>query len=257
MTFRAGFVHWDSMRYVALLALLGWTALALALGAGAQRAGARQAVAAAVATACLVSTRHPVLASPAALAGLAAVAVALGPAAAAVRRGRRPGRLAAAAAAAVPLLVAGLVLWRHDAKAAASEAAISREPLFGRAAAVLDAEPPGTRVAIFGDQWTYPAFGARGHLVPVRLDGDGHLATAPIGDAMTPGPVAVSPTALMANLQAAGIGVVVVLHLPHPGRAPDRPSQDAALLASGRARLLYRDASATIWAVDHLRAPDR
>src|SRR5439155_15466175 len=38
MTFRAGFVHWDSMRYIALLPILGWLALAFVLDAG---AGAR------------------------------------------------------------------------------------------------------------------------------------------------------------------------------------------------------------------------
>src|SRR5262249_48873015 len=35
MTFVSGFIHWDSMRYVALLPILGWTALAFLLDAGA------------------------------------------------------------------------------------------------------------------------------------------------------------------------------------------------------------------------------
>ncbi|HEV8473818.1 MAG TPA: hypothetical protein VGR82_13645, partial [Methylomirabilota bacterium] len=34
MTFRSGFVHWDSMRYVALVPILGWTALGFLLDAG-------------------------------------------------------------------------------------------------------------------------------------------------------------------------------------------------------------------------------
>ena len=37
MTFRAGFVHWDSMRYVALAALLGWVALAFLDRCGCRR----------------------------------------------------------------------------------------------------------------------------------------------------------------------------------------------------------------------------
>src|SRR5207247_196972 len=46
MTFRAGFVHWDSMRYIALLTILGWLALGfvLAAGAGRQPPGKRIAV---------------------------------------------------------------------------------------------------------------------------------------------------------------------------------------------------------------------
>src|SRR5438034_879557 len=35
MTFVSGFIHWDSMRYVALLPILGWTALAFLMDAGA------------------------------------------------------------------------------------------------------------------------------------------------------------------------------------------------------------------------------
>src|SRR4030095_14879286 len=34
MTFVSGFIHWDSMRYVALLAILGWVALGFLVGAG-------------------------------------------------------------------------------------------------------------------------------------------------------------------------------------------------------------------------------
>src|SRR5262245_47922810 len=35
MTFRSGFVHWDSMRYVAVLPILGWSALGFLIDAGA------------------------------------------------------------------------------------------------------------------------------------------------------------------------------------------------------------------------------
>ena len=34
MTFVSGFIHWDSMRYVALLTILGWVALGFLVGAG-------------------------------------------------------------------------------------------------------------------------------------------------------------------------------------------------------------------------------
>ena len=35
MTFRSGFIHWDSMRYVALLPFLGWAALGFVIDGGA------------------------------------------------------------------------------------------------------------------------------------------------------------------------------------------------------------------------------
>src|SRR5439155_18564468 len=34
MTFVSGFIHWDSMRYVALLTILGWVELGFLLGTG-------------------------------------------------------------------------------------------------------------------------------------------------------------------------------------------------------------------------------
>jgi len=34
MTFRSGFIHWDSMRYIALLPILGWAALGFLIDAG-------------------------------------------------------------------------------------------------------------------------------------------------------------------------------------------------------------------------------
>ena len=40
MTFRSGFIHWDSMRYVALVVLLGWVALAWVVDAGGRAARA-------------------------------------------------------------------------------------------------------------------------------------------------------------------------------------------------------------------------
>src|SRR5262249_60257759 len=41
MTFRSGFIHWDSMRYVALLPILGWAALGFLIDAGAGAAAWR------------------------------------------------------------------------------------------------------------------------------------------------------------------------------------------------------------------------
>ncbi len=119
--------------------------------------------------------------------------------------------------------------------------------IFGAAAAVLDRQPAGTRVAIFGDQWVYPAFGARDDLAPVRLDGDGRIAPAAIGDAMTQGPLTVPPAVFREHLRDAGIGLVAVVHLPHPGRSPAWPAQHAALEAAGGARLLYRHGAVAIW----------
>jgi hypothetical protein len=46
------------------------------------------------------------------------------------------------------------------------------------------------------------------------------------------------------------VDVVVVLYLPHPGRAAARPAQERALESSGAARLLFRNAAATVWALD-------
>src|SRR4029453_7320487 len=46
MTFRSGFIHWDSMRYVALVPLIGWAALGFVIdgGAGAGPGGVLTAV---------------------------------------------------------------------------------------------------------------------------------------------------------------------------------------------------------------------
>jgi hypothetical protein len=207
MTFRAGFVHWDSMRYVALVPILGWTALAFLVDASVPRSGTEVS-----APRRWMTARRRVLA--------------LG---------------------ATALVVAVIVVTQHDAKAAATAAAFHREPLFGAAAATLDRQPPGTRVAFFGDQWIYPAFGERDHLHPVRLDRNGRLATAPIGDAMDPGDLTVDAPTFRANLAAGGIGVVVIVHLPHPGRGAEWPSQQAALETLADARLLHRGGAAAVW----------
>jgi hypothetical protein len=243
MTFRSGFVHWDSMRYVALLPILGWTALGFLIDAG---AGARWwrtlAAVAIVALGLLTSMTAPVAAALAALAAGVALLVR-------ARRNawpRRTLRHAAVATGAVAMTVA-VVVWAHDTKATATGAAILGDPLFGGAAAVLDRQPPGTRVAVFGDQWVYPTFGDRHQLRPVRLDRDGRVASAPIGDEMAPQSVSVDPSIFRANLRASGIGVVVVVHQPHPGRSAERPSQHAALEAAADARLLYRDRAVAVW----------
>src|SRR5207237_7189308 len=86
------------------------------------------------------------------------------------------------ATAAVVMTVAAVVVCTHGTKATATRASIVADPLFGGAATVLDRQPPGTRVAVFGDQWVYPAFGDRHHLHPVRLDRRGRIASAPTGD---------------------------------------------------------------------------
>jgi hypothetical protein len=248
MTFRSGFVHWDSMRYVALLPMMGWVALGFLVDSGAGARPWRTLAAIVTATAGLLTSRNALLASPAVPVGLA-----LGAALLARDRFRVDGwrwstaRGQALAASAVVLAVAGSVAWSHGAKAAATTAAFYREPLFGAAAAVLDGQPPGTRVAVFGDQWVYPAFGARDHLVPVRLDRDGRVAIAPIADAMEPGNLAVEPATFRSNLRASAVDLVVVVHLPHPGRSAEWPTQQAALGTVADARLLYRDGAVAIW----------
>jgi hypothetical protein len=156
-----------------------------------------------------------------------------------------PGTARVVAATAV--VVTALMVWSHGGKAAATSAAFYREPLFGRAAAVLDAQSPGSRVSIFGDQWVYPTFGAANDLVPVRLDGDGHVATQPVGAAFGPGELTVDPSTFRANLRASAVGLVVVVHLPHPGRSTQWPTQQATLETFSDARLLYQDAAVAIW----------
>ncbi|HEX6212794.1 MAG TPA: hypothetical protein VF136_18580 [Methylomirabilota bacterium] len=247
MTFRSGFIHWDSMRYIAVVPILGWIAVAVLL----DRWGSLS-VAILVALAMLGSGL-PVLGSPLALLALALGAVGLarlGPGAAAPTG--RAGRALAVGAPA--LLLAAVVTTGHGAKAAATASALQAEPLFGGVVQVLDRQPAGTRVAVFGDQWIYPAFGARHHLRPIRLDRDGRLARGPIGDAMAPGDLTVDAPTFRANLAAAGIGLVVVVHLPHPGRSPQWPAQQRALETLGDAQLLYRGGGAAVW---RLSAPER
>src|SRR5262249_48972369 len=107
------------------------------------------------------------------------------------------------------LVAAALLLGVHNTKATATAPAFHQEPLIGRTAEGLERQPAGARVAVFGDQWIYPTFGARHHLRPVRLDGDGRIATGPILDAMAPGPLTVDPAAFRASLRASGIDIVV------------------------------------------------
>ena len=243
MTFISGFIHWDSMRYVALLAILGWVALGFLVGAGEH--ASRTVVATAItAAAVLAGLPRSAAATVFALAVPGAVIAAL-------VRPRAGRRLAPAALVSGMLIAAALGAWHHGAKSAATAAAMHREPLFGAAAAALDRLPDGTRVAVFGDQWIYPAFGDRYHLVPVRLDGDGRIAARPVGDAMAPGPLTVDPSTLWQNLTASRVDVVAIVHLPHPGRSPEWPQQHRALEALG-ARLLHRDGAVAIWTLRHL-----
>ena len=208
LTFRAGFIHWDSMRFVALVPIVGWVALGFLVDAAPRRPRGSATAAAP----SRVTTRGRLLVL---------------------------GALALGAAAGV----AG----SHGTKVAATTAFIHGEPLFGAVVAVLDRQPTGARVAVFGDQWIYPAFGDRNHLQPVRVDGDGRVSTRPIGDAMEPGDLTVDPATLRANLAASGVSVVVAVRLPHPGRSPELPAQHAALERIGDARLLHRDAAAAVW----------
>jgi len=208
LTFRSGFIHWDSMRYVALVPILGWVALGFLVDAIARRPCGPAAAAAP----SRVTTRGWLL-----VLGAVALGVAAG------------------------------VVGSHGTKAAATTASIHGEPLFGAVVAVLDRQPAGARVAVFGDQWIYPAFGDRNHLQPVRVDGDGRVATRSIGDAMQPGDLTVDPATLRANLAASGVSVVVAVRLPHPGRSSELPAQHAALETIGDARLLHRDAAAAVW----------
>jgi hypothetical protein len=244
MTFRSGFVHWDSMRYVGLVPVLGWAALGFLIDSGAGARWWRTLAANAIAAVALLTSATAAVA--AALAALAAGAALLARALRVVGP-RSTVRRDALATAAVAMTVAVIIVWAHDTKATATSASIVADPLFGGAAAVLDRQPPGTRVAVFGDQWVYPAFGDRHHLHPVRLDRDGRIASAPIGDEMAPASVTVDPATFRANLRAAGVGIVVVVHQPHPGRAPEWPTQHAALEAATDARLLHRDRAVAVW----------
>jgi len=251
MTFRSGFIHWDSLRYVALLPLIGWAALGVVIDAGAGAAPWRVWTAVATSVAALLTSSEARTGALLVLFGLLALAV-LVPL---VSRLHSPWRWRPRQ---VPLLVVslgalalgGLVVLSHDAKAAATAAAIHREPFFGAAAAVLDTQPAGGHVAVFGDQWIYPAFGARHRLTPIRVDRDGRAATMPIGGAMEPGELTVDPATLRTNLRDAGVRVVVVLRQPHPGRSGDRPSQEIALQGLDGVRLLYRDRATAIFALD-------
>jgi hypothetical protein len=249
MTFRSGLVHWASMRYVALVPILGWVALGFVLGSGV-RAG-KTIAALLVAAAALLTSGNDTLASPAALVVLAiGAAVMPHPRLLADRWRALPLRRDVLAVSAGALAVAGIVAWSHGTKAAATAAAFHGEPLFGGAAAVLDRQPEGTQVALSGDQLVYPGFGERDHLRPVRLDGDGRLARTLIGDAMAPSELTVAPPTFRANLQASGIGLVVVVHLPHPGRSLEWPSQQATLEAMEGARVLYQDRSVAVWRLE-------
>jgi hypothetical protein len=100
---------------------------------------------------------------------------------------------------------------------------------------------------VYGDQWIYPMFGARHDLVPVRLDRNGLVATAPVGDTMTPGDLTVDQWTFRRNLAMSSIGLVAVVHLPHPGRSPRWPAQAIALENVAGARLLYRDRAVGLW----------
>lgn len=241
MTFRSGFVHWDSMRYVALLFFLGWAALGVCL-ASAGPGILRTLAAALIASSSLLASGRP---------WVLVITLALGAVVLTMilprRRAAWPGSKRLVVAGSGALVLGGIVLGWHGAKTAATAAAVHREPLFGAAAAALDRAPPGTRVAFFGDQWIYPAFGDRNHLIPIRLDADGHVASRPIGGAMEPGEVTVDPATFRRNLRTSGVSLVVVMRQPHPGRSPALPSQHTALERIADARLIHRDRAVAIW----------
>jgi len=250
MTFRSGFIHWDSMRYVALLPLIGWAALGFLIDGGAGAGPWRVLMAVLISAGALLTfgdARGPAPLSLLLWVAAAACLLFVGCRVVSWRWRPRLGPLLAVSLGALAL--GGIVVLTHDAKATATAAAIYRDPLFGAAARVLDEQPAGTRVAVFGDQWIYPAFGARHHLVPIRLDRDGRVATRPIADAMEPGELTVDPATFRANLRDAGVRIVVVLRQPHPARSGERPSQEIALEALG-ARLLHRDRATTILALE-------
>jgi hypothetical protein len=288
MTFRSGFVHWDSMRYVALLPLLGWTAIAFLIDGGAGASPARVMVAAGLASASLLTSPDPLLHAPAfVIATLIAAAVlsafaardrggrsaprsssvaamVVSPFAAAIRGwrvtpiaqpalvmdGRRDIIQRALTALVVAVVIAGALLSEHTTKSRATAAAFYQERFYGGALTVLDLQPPGTRVAVFGDQWIFPIFGDRDQLAPVRLDGDGRVATAPIGGAMYPGDLHVDRETFLANLHASGVRLVVVAYLPHPGRSTEWPAQAAALDSGPGARRLFRAEAVGVWAIE-------
>jgi hypothetical protein len=238
MTFAAGLVHWDSMRYIALVPILGWVALGFLIDAGAGAPTWRTLAAVAVATGAVLTLELTLAGALLAASAVGAVVLA--------RAGtlERHGRLVGAAAAVVAVL---FFAWSHGAKAATTAAAFHHEPLFGPAAAIIDRQPAGTRVAVYGDLWIYPMFGARHDLVPVRLDRNGLVATAPVGDTMTPGDLTVDQWTFRRNLATSSIGLVAVVHLPHPGRSPRWPVQAIALENVSGARLLYRDGAVGLW----------
>jgi hypothetical protein len=252
MTFRSGFIHWDSMRYVALLPLLGWAALGFVIDGGAGAPAWRLLAASVISAGPPLALRYERSITLLLLLGLVVAAVLLafisGVVPSLQRQRQRQGPLLAVSFGALVLGV--LVAVSHNAKTVATAGAIHSDPLFGAAARVLDAQPAGVRVAVFGDQWIYPAFGARHHLAPVRLDRDGRVAAQPIGDAMEPGELTVDSTAFRANLRAAGVGIVVVLRQPHPGRSDERPGQERALQAQSDVRLLHRDRATVIFALE-------
>ncbi len=234
------------MRYVALLPILGWTALGFLVGAGASRGRMLAAIVIVFASLLAPGSALPAVIVPVLKRTAATMVIArlLEPLA---TRNLATVRRRALAVGGAALVMALAVAAAHHAKVAATEAAFYREPLFGAAAVVLDRQPPGTRVAVFGDQWIYPTFGDRTHLHPVRLDRDGRLATEPIGGWMEPGELTVDPATFGANLRSAGIGLVVLVRQPHPGRPPDLPSQHAALQTIGDAKLLHQDRAVAIW----------
>jgi len=67
---------------------------------------------------------------------------------------------------------------------------------------------------------------------------------------MAPGPLTVDPAAFRANLRASRIDIVVVIHLPHPGRSLEWPTQQDVLESLGNAVLLHRDRAVAVWTVD-------
>jgi hypothetical protein len=250
LTFRAGLIHWDSMRYVALLPILGWTALGFLLDAG---AGARgwQVPAAVVITGLAVLTRDNTvtLSRPGLIALAIGVALVARVALSGMPWALRTVRQRAVAMGVTAVVVTGVVAATHGEKASATRDALYGEPLFGAAAAVLDRQRPGSRVAVFGDQWIYPIFGDRAHLRPVRLDKNGRLATTDIGAAMEPGDLTVDPATFARNLRASAIDLVVLVRQPHPGRPPDLPPQHTALQTTPDAHLLHQDRAIALWRI--------
>ncbi|WP_152053725.1 hypothetical protein [Tautonia marina] len=260
-TFVVGEIHSSSFRYVTILPLLGWTALAAGLTVVLRSSAVAGQAAVGLVAVALVAFRPwaapfysgdwVIVASLLGAFVLTAIAStwrgggwsALG------KRGLELPRVGLVSVIAVALLVPACLLLRHEEKARMVEAVIDTNPYGGKVWEHLDRMPRSRHIAVFGRKFTFPLFGRNYQHRPISTNENGALFPTPSSHG---GMDAWGAPAndLADRLIDSGVDTVLILRVDHVGEEFGWPAQKAFLEGSGLARTVYQDDFAVLYRLD-------